>query len=328
MTHIDEIMARLSKDTLAKFRVGSTISKDFIPTPSMGLNALIGGGFGIGKQSTLWGNESAGKSAVALASTRIAQEQGRGVAYFDVEKTFDPVWAARLGVNTDEIFVSQVSSIGEYTDLTRDVVKAGFELIVVDSTSALMPKSFFDGDEMKAFENTGQIGQFARELGQASRMIQGINFTAAMVHISQVRMDLAGFKPGMKASGGKEVGHADSLRVRLFSSKSEDKAIKGEINGIQEIIGRKVNWSIDKNKMNGRYGNGEYNLITQGENVGIDSVGETLDYAIKYGIIQQGGAWITVNDQKFQGKPKVVEHLRENPELLKEIEDEIVSKSF
>lgn len=326
MTDIDEIMSRLSKDTLAKFRRGTDISKEFIPSPSFGLNQLIGGGFGVGKLTTLWGNESAGKSAHALQTSAIAQRQGLGVGYFDAEKTFDPVWARKLGVNTDEIFVSQVSSISDYADVCNDWIKAGVSLISLDSTSALMPKSFFENDEMKPFENTGQIGQFAKELGQANRMVQGTNFSAALINISQVRMDLAGFKPSMKASGGKEVGHQDSLRVRLFSSKSEDKALKGEVFGMQEIIGRTVTWSIDKNKMNGRYGSGTYALYTQGDFIGIDKASELLEYGKRYNIVE-GSTWLSIYGEKFQGGAKAAAHIRENPEVAEKLEAEIIAKS-
>jgi recombination protein RecA len=332
LTTIDDILARLSKNTSDKYRIAKDISKEFVPTASLGLNRLLGGGVGIGKQSTFWGNESAGKSAFWLQSIGVNQALGRGCAYIDAEKTFDRDWAGRLGVNTDELLVSQVSSISDYTDIAIDFIKAGVEIIVVDSTSALMPKSFFEDDgTLKDFDRTGQIGQFARELGQSCRMIQGENFSCAMIHISQVRMDLAGFKPGMKASGGKEAGHADSLRVRMFSSKSDTVAIKGNIHVgdqiMEEQIGRKVTWTIDKNKQNGHFGTGDYDLYFRGDSVGIDKLGELLDYGIKYGIVQKGGAWLTMHTgERVQGRAKAVEYLRENEEAVAKLEAEILGQ--
>lgn len=333
MTDIDDILAKLSKNTSDKYRIAKEISKEYVPTASLGLNMLLGGGVGIGKQSTFWGNESAGKSAFWLQSIGVNQKLGKGCAYIDAEKTFDKDWAARLGVNTDELLVSQVSSISDYTDVAIDFIKAGVEIIVVDSTSALMPKSFFEDDgTLKEFDRTGQIGQFARELGQSCRMIQGENFTCAMIHISQVRMDLAGFKPGMKASGGKEAGHADSLRVRMFSSKSDTTAIKDKltIGGqlMEETVGRKVTWSIDKNKVNGHFGTGDYDLYFRGEDVGIDRVGELLDYGLKYGLVNKGGAWISIGDQKFQGRPATIAYLKENEEAAEKLEAEILGQSI
>lgn len=323
MTNINDILAKLSKDSLSKFRLGRDISKDFLPTASYGLDRKVGG-LGVGKQSTFWGNESCGKSAFFLETAGINQKLGRGVGYFDVEGTFDPDWATRLGVDVDELLVAQVSSIGDYADLANDWIKAGVELIIVDSTSALMPKSFFDEGEMKSFDKTGQIGQFARELGQSSRMIQGSNYSAALVHISQVRMDLGNsFMPGMKPSGGKETGHADSLRIRMFSSKSEKQAIMGNVFygdiPVQEQIGRKVTWTVDKNKVNGKYGQGEYDLYVLGNKVGIDRNGEVLDYAIKYGVVEKGGAWLTVEGERLQGRTKALDYLENNPEIVEKL---------
>jgi len=332
LTHIDDILAKLSPVTVEKFRLAKDISKSQIPTASIGMNILLGGGIGIGKQSTFWGNQSAGKSALWLQSIALNQSQGRGCAYIDAERTFDLEWATRLGVDVDELLVSQVSSIGDMTDISSDFIKAGVELIVVDSTSALMPKSFFEEGEMKPFEKTGQIGQFARELGQSCRMIQGENYSAAMVHISQVRMDLGNsFMPGMKPSGGKEAEHANSLTVRMFSSKSENKAIMGEIAVgdilLEEQIGRAVTWTIDKNKVNGHYGTGNYDLYFRGDFVGVDKYGELLDYGIKYGIVQKGGAWITIYNERLQGRPKSVAYVRDNPEIAEKLEGEIFAKS-
>lgn len=331
MVDLDTILSKLSKNTVDKYRMGSEISNDFIPTPSYGLNAVIGG-FGIGKQTTIWGNESAGKSTIAIQSAAQALAQDRGVVYFDVEKTFDKEWCRRLGTDPDQMPVVQVSSIGEYTDLANDWIKAGIEMIVVDSTSALMPKSFFEEDgELKPFEKTGQIGQFARELGQAGRMIQGLNFSAAIVHISQVRMDLAGFKPGMKPSGGKEVGHGDSLRIKIFSGKGDNYAIEGDVqygsNISKEQIGRKVTWTVEKNKVNGQYGTGTYDLYFRGDFVGVDKTGELVEYGKKFGIIE-GANWMTLYGEKIQGKAKLVKHLRDNPDVQEKLEADIREQSI
>jgi len=331
LTTIDDILARLGKNTSDKYRIAKEISKDTLPTASLGLNMLLGGGLGVGKQTTIYGNESAGKSAFCLQTIGINQRLGTVCAYIDAEKTFDKDWAARLGVNTDELIVSQVSSISDYTDIAIDFIKAGVGLITVDSTSALMPKSFFEDDgTLKEFDRTGQIGQFAKELGQSCRMIQGENFTCAMVHISQVRMDLAGFKPGMKASGGKEAGHADSVRIKTMSSKSDDNSIKDKINiggNLTETqIGRKVKWTIEKNKQNGRYGVDFYDLYFRGDFVGIDRAGEILDFGQRFGLITRGGSWYTIGEERFQGRDKAIKYLRDNEEAALKLEAEILGQ--
>jgi recombination protein RecA len=195
-----------------------------------------------------------------------------------------------------------------------------------------MPESFYDDNDVKDFSNTRQVGQFAKDLGQACRMVLATNFNAAFLHISQIRMDLGNsFMPGTKASGGKEVEHLDSLRIKLFSSKSEKQAVKGQVmrggQYIEDIIGRTVTWNIDKNKINGRYGTGQYNLITQGDNVGIDKISEVLDYAVYYGLVEKKGPWIVIFDEKFQGKDNAVKYLREHDEVITKLEEAIDSQS-
>lgn len=333
MTDIDEILSKLDKRTLEKFRMGREITKRVLPTASLGLNMTIGGGVGIGKQTTFFGNQSSGKSALMLQTIGLNQKNGVGCAYIDAEKTWDWEWAERLGLDIDHLPVAQVSSISDMADITNDWIKAGIELIVVDSTSALMPKSFYDDGNLKNFESTGQIGQFAKELGQACRMVQGTNFSAAFVNISQVRMDLGNsFMPGIKASGGKEVEHADSLRVKLFSSKSEKQALKGEVMRggqlMEEIIGRTVTWNIDKNKVNGRFGTGTYDFITQGDNVGLDRVGELLDYGILFGVVEKRGMWIVIEGEKCQGRDNAVKFVKSNPEIVVKLEEELATKSI
>jgi recombination protein RecA len=146
-------------------------------------------------------------------------------------------------------------------------------------------------------------------------------------------MDLGNsFMPGMKPSGGKETEHTDQLRVRLFSSKSEKQAIMGKVQRgeilIEEAVGRQVTWTINKNKINGRYGQGEYDFYTHGEPVGVDRASELLAYGIKYGVVEKGGAWYTIYDGRFQGDAKAKIYLRENPEVADKIEAEINAKSL
>lgn len=331
--NIDDILAGLDKDTLGMVRRGRDISKERIPTASFGINNLLDGGLAIGKQHTFWGNEQAGKSAFFLQTAAINQKLGLPVALIDAEHSFDWEWAERLGVDTDKLIVAQASTISDVADIQVRLIRQGVKLIGIDSTSALMPKSFWKEGELKDFDKAGQIGQFAKDLGQMCKMVQGTNFSAAIVHISQVRMDLGNsFMPGMKPSGGKETEHTDSLRIRLFSSKSEKQAIMGKIErgGIlmEERIGRNVTWNVDKNKINGKYGTGEYGLYVLGDYVGIDRASELLAYGIKYGIVEKGGAWYTIYGERFQGDAKATKYVRENPEVAEKLEAEINGKSL
>jgi hypothetical protein len=144
-------------------------------------------------------------------------------------------------------------------------------------------------------------------------------------------MDLAGFHPGMKASGGKEVGHADSVRIKLMSSKSDDNTIKDKINigdNLMEVqTGRKVKWTIDKNKQNGRYGEDYYNLFFRGDRVGIDKAGELLAYGVKTGIIDTRGTYYYIGEDKLgQGAKNAATYLRDNPEIAEKLEVDILAQ--
>lgn len=330
---IDDIMAALDKDTLSMVQRGREIHNTFLPTASLGLNLVLNGGFKVGAQHTVWGNEQAGKSAMMLQTVALNQSLGVPCAWVDAEHSFDPVWAERLGVDVDKLIVTQASSMAHVANIQLKMIEAGVKLMVVDSTSALKPASFYEDGELKDFSKTRQVGQFSKDLGNMCSYIQGRNWTCSVVHIAQVRTDLGNsFMPGLKAAGGMESGHTDQLRVRLFSSKSEKQAIMGQVQRgdmlIEERIGRTVTWTIDKNKLNGRYGTGTYDLYTMGDFVGLDRASELLAYGIKYGLVSKGGAWYTIGSERLQGDAKATKFIRDNQSVADELEEQIREKSL
>lgn len=321
----EDIMASLDKDTSSKVKIGSSINRGIIPTASYNLNRLLGGGLRKGKQHTFWGGEQSAKSAFAMQTAGVAQKLGENIAWIDAEHSFDPAWARRLGLDPDRVAVTEVSTISDLTDLQVELIKQGFDMIVIDSTAALMPKSFIDKNgEMKHFEDTAQLGQMAKDLGQMCKMVQGINYSCAVVHISQQRVDVG--SPAMhkpyKPVGGKEVEHTDSLRVRFMSSKSDDKQLKSSVqrgnNLVEDNVGFPVTWLINKNKITGEYGSGGFDFYKKNnpDFSGLDVAGELLDTAVDYGIIEKGGAWYTVFGERKQGRNAAVAHLRTNEALL------------
>jgi recombination protein RecA len=328
----EDIMASLDKDTISKVKIGSSISREVIPTASLRLNRLLGGGFRKGKQHTIWGAEQSTKSAFVMQSAGVAQAMGYNVAWIDAEHSFDPSWATRLGLDPDRLAITEVSTIAELTDLQVVLIERGFDMIVIDSTAALMPKSFMDkNNEMKGFADTAQLGQMAKDLGQMCKMVQGINYTCAVVHISQARVDVgaSSMNKPFKPVGGKEVAHTDSLRIRFMSTKADDKQIKKEIqrgaNLVEEAVGSPVTWVIDKNKITGEYGSGRYDFYKKNnpEFSGLDVTGEIIDLAIDYGFIEKTGAWFTVGDKRLQGRHNVIAYLSEEPEILAKLRAEV-----
>lgn len=327
MTSQEEIRAKYPKRLAERLIAASEINKEFLPTASFGINAHSGG-LKRGTQTTVFGNQSAGKSGFMQQTVGINQKLGHSAFWIDAENSLDPDWAKKLGVDTDLLDVSKSRNIADFADDAVDMVKAGVDLMVLDSSSVLLPKAAFKDGEIKAFADRGQMGSMARDLGDAVATINAYNFRTCFVIISQVRMDLSGFMPSMSFTGGKANEHADQLRIALSSSMSTKKALHGNItrgdNVFDETVGRTVNWRFDKNKINGRENaTGEYNFYTKQDPVGIDYTGEVLDYAIKHSLVKQGGAWFTIGDEKFQGKPAALAYLKESPETLQSITERL-----
>lgn len=332
---MDTILGTLDKKTLDGVVMGKDISKDILPTASYGLNRELGGGLRLGHQHTFYGAEGSAKTALLLQTVGINQALGVPCVWYDTEGVFDPVWAAKLGVDVDRLVIRKLSTISQVTDDQVMWINKGVGLIVIDSTSNLMQSSFVDDKhEVKGFDDTKQQGTQSKDLGKMSKMVQGINFSCAVVHISQVRIDLgaAAMNKPFIPVGGKEIRHNDSLKVRLAGTKATDKQITGEVQYgdvlIERQIGYPVSWKIEKNRLNGNEGHGTYNFYKAGDRVGIDRTGEVINAALEFGVIQQGGAWFTVFGERIQGHKNVVKHVNANPEILEKIEAEVDAKSL
>lgn len=323
---IDDILAALDKDTRSDLRLGSEIFQEYLPTASYGLNRELGGGFPVGKQSTVWGGEGSGKTGLLMQTVGINQANGVPCAWIDSEGVFSQKWAKRVGIDTDRLIYSRASTIPDAADQQVKLIKAGVKLLVIDTTSELWPKSFVDKTgELKQFDEMGQLGQQAKDLGQMSKMVNGINYSCAVVHISQQRVNVgspAMHKPNM-ATGGKEIGHNDTIRIRLVGSRSDDKAIKAKVqrgsNLVEEVVGFPVDWWIQKNRINGNETTGQYDFL-KNDPPGVNYPGEILDYAVAYGIIEKSGSWVTLpNGERLQGRNTTVAYLRDNPTVVEEL---------
>lgn len=329
MTNIDEILAKLNPATAKAFVKASETSNDLLVTPSMGLTKAIGG-YGYGRQSMLWGNKAGGKTMHCLQLAAIAQAKGEGVGWIDAEKNFDQKWAKRLGVDPNQMVVSQITSIAEMADASYDLIKAGIDVLIVDSISALLPQSYFEDGEMKDLSKTGQIGTYSKNMGSACNMLNSANKHTALILISQVRNQIGSYGASKAPMGGHAVEHLNSTSIKLWSNTSEKEAIKGKVSDgniiFERPIGRKVTWSVDKNRGPGMNMSDEYNIYFGGEFVGIDLTGEVIDAAVEYGLVKKGSSWYTLDDDnKFQGKQAFTNYLRENPTVQDRLYGELVA---
>jgi recombination protein RecA len=280
----------------------------------------------------IWGNRSGGKTLFCLGLAANAQKEGKSVAWIDAERNYDPEWAKRHGVDSDRVLWSPVTSIADMADAGHDFIKAGVDLMIVDSISTLLPQSYFVEGEMKSLADTGQIGTFSKNMGQAVNMFNRVNEHTALVLISQVRNSIGTYGAALTPMGGKAVEHMNSLQIKLWSNPSEKEAIMGKIKQgdliMQKPVGRPVTWTVEKNRGPGMNESNRYDMYFKGDFVGVDRVGEVVDFGVELGLVKKGGAWYTIGDEKFQGRNSVVQYLRDNPDVEERIYGEILAKSL
>ena len=329
----EEILAKLDPKTRARLQLATTVNVEKQKTPSIGLTMGLKGGLGFGRQVLIWGNKSAGKSSFCLQMIGQAQKEGKTCAWIDAEASYDPAWAAKLGVDSDSLIYSPAKSINDMVDVAQQLMEAGVDIIVVDSISALLPAIYFEKDssDLKKLEDTKQIGAEAKDMTHAVKMLNYANKNTLLVLISQQRNQFGSMHASHIPTGGMAVKFFSSTVIKLWASEADANAIKSGVQVgdkiIEQKVGRPVNWIIDYNKTGPMGLSGQYDFYFQGEKVGVDAVGEILDTAEMMGIVQKGGAWYTVNEERFQGRAKTVEYLRDNPEVAEKIMQEIYDKS-
>jgi len=330
---IDDVLAKLDPKTRARVQSAQDIKVEKQLTPSIGLNMALKGGLGYGRQVLVWGNKSSGKSSFCLQMISIAQKEGKTCAWIDAEASYDQSWAEQLGVDSSKLIYSSAKTVNDMVDVATKLMDAGVDLIVVDSISALLPAIYFekDGNEMKDLQDTKQIGAEAKDMTHAVKMLNYANKNTLLVLISQQRNQFGSMHASHIPTGGMAVKFFSSTVIKLWSSEAEANAIKSGVKVgdkiIEQRVGRPVNWIIDYNKLGPPNLSGQYDFYYQGEILGVDSVGETLDVAEMCGIIEKGGAWYTVNEERFQGRAKAISYLKENPKIIAKLQKDINAKN-
>jgi recombination protein RecA len=329
---INDVLAKLDPKT--RSRVQSAVDVQIIkqPTPSIGLNFALQGGLGYGRQVLVWGNKSAGKSSFCLQLIALAQQEGKTCAWIDAEHSYSADWASQLGVDSEKLIYSPAKTVNDMVDVATSLMEADVDIIVVDSISALLPAIYFekDGNELKDLQDTKQIGAEAKDMTHAVKMLNYANKNTLLILISQQRNQFGSMHASHIPTGGMAVKFFSSTVIKLWSSEAEANAIKAGVKVgdkiIEQKIGRPVNWIIDYNKLGPPNLSGQYDFYYQGDVLGVDLVGETLDVAEMCGVVEKGGAWYTVNGERLQGRSKTVQYLRDNPEVLAKITSEVYAK--
>ena len=329
---IDDILSKLDPKTRQRVQSAVDVQIHKQKTPSIGLNLALQGGLGYGRQVLVWGNKSAGKSSFCLQMIAIAQKEGKSCAWIDAEHSYSPEWAEKLGVDSSKLIYSPAKTVNDMVDVAAKLMEADVDMIVVDSISALLPAIYFekDGNEMKDLQDTKQIGAEAKDMTHAVKMLNYANKNTLLVLISQQRNQFGSMHASHIPTGGMAVKFFSSTVIKLWSSEAEANSIKAGVKIgdkiIEQRVGRPVNWIIDYNKLGPPNLSGQYDFYYQGEVLGVDYVGETLDVAEMCGIVEKGGAWYTINEERFQGRSKAVAYLKENPKIVEKLIKEINAK--
>ena len=325
---MESVLSQLDPKLRKKITSASGIEVYKQKTPSIGLNNALKGGLAYGRQILIWGNKSAGKSSFCLQMIGEAQKEGKVCAWIDAEQSFDPEWAKKLGTDPEKLIYSQARTVNDMVDVATQLMSAGADIIVVDSISALLPAIYCEKDssDLKQLENTKQIGAEARDMTNAVKMLNYANNQTKqtlLILISQQRNQIGAMYVSHAPTGGHAVKFFSSTIVKLWSSESENQAIKDKIaigdKLIEKKIGRSVTWNVDFNKTGPAFISGQYDFYFDGDNIGVDNIAEVLDVAEQLGKVEKGGAWYTVLGERFQGRAKVIEWLRENPEKAEEL---------
>jgi len=331
---IEEVLAQLNPKLRKQVMSGDTVpATQYAATPSYGLNRALNGGLPYGRQVLIWGSKSSAKSSLCLQTIALAQKEGKVCAWIDAEMSYDKEWAEKLGVNTSKLIVSQARTINDMVEIGVDLMQAGVDLVVVDSITSLLPAIYFekDTDDLKQLENTKQIGAESRDFSNAWKMINYANNKVKptlFILISQSRNNINAMYTSQQPTGGQATKFYSSTVIKLFSSESDNQAIKGKIHVgdklIEEKVGRKVRWEIQFSKTSPAFQSGEYDFYFRGSDLGVDSIADMVDTAEGLGLINRTGAWYQLEDgTKIQGRDSLVDRFREDLDLQDMIKNKI-----
>jgi len=329
----EEVLAQLDPKLRKRLGTGEGITFEYQPTPSYGLNRALGGGLPYGRQVLIWGSKSSAKSSMCLQMIALAQKEGKTCAWIDSEMSYSEDWAKQLGVDPSKLIYSQARTISDMVDVGVGLMNAGVDLIVVDSITSMLPAIYFekDTDEMKALENTKQIGAESRDFSNAWKMLNYANNKVKptlLVLISQSRNNISAMYTSQQPSGGQATKFYSSCVIKLFSSESDNQAIKGKIHVgdklIEEKIGRKIRWELQFSKTSPGFQSGEYDFYFRGDNVGLDSIGDLADTAESLGLVNRTGAWYQLDDgTKVQGRDGFINRLKEDLTLQEDLKNKL-----
>ncbi|RWZ79741.1 MAG: recombinase RecA [Candidatus Chaera renei] len=287
-----------------------------IESGALSLDLALGGGYPKGRIIEIYGPESSGKTTLALHAIAEIQRSGGTAAFIDAEHALDPTYAKRLGVDTDNLLVSQPDNGEQALEICETLVRSNaVDLIVVDSVAALVPQAEIEGEMGDA-----HVGLQARLMSQALRKLTGIinKSKATVIFINQIRMKIGVMFGNPETTTG---GNA----LKFYSSLRLDIRRIGQIKIGEEVIGNRTKVKVVKNKVAPPFRSAEFDIMY---NEGISKTGDVLDLAVAHGLVDKSGAWFAYKDQKIgQGREAAKDYLKQNPKVLAEIEQAVRQKA-
>jgi len=309
---LDQITKQFGDGSIMKLGEQSKIDVELLSSGSLSLDLALGGGYPKGRIIEIYGPESSGKTTLALHALAEIQKQGGQAAFIDAEHALDPSYAKKIGVDTENLLISQPDNGEQALEICETLVRSGaVDLIVVDSVAALVPQAEIDGDM-----GDSQMGLQARLMSQAMRKLTGIisKSKATVIFINQIRMKIGVMFGNPETTTG---GNA----LKFYASVRVDIRRIGQIKDGENISGNRTKIKVVKNKIAAPFRIAEFDIMY---NEGISKTGDVLDLAIARNILEKAGAFIKYNGETLgQGREQVKKVLKDNPKLLSELEAKV-----
>ncbi|MCA9341198.1 recombinase RecA [Candidatus Saccharibacteria bacterium] len=311
---MDQITKQFGDGSIRKLGDNSSVNVELIPSGALSLDLALGGGYPKGRIIEIYGPESSGKTTLTLHAIAEVQRKGGTAAFIDAEHALDPAYAKRLGVDTDNLLVSQPDNGEQALEIAETLVRSNaVDLVVVDSVAALVPQAEIDGDM-----GDSHMGLQARLMSQALRKLTGIinKSKATVIFINQIRMKIGVMFGNPETTTG---GNA----LKFYASVRLDIRRIGQIKVGDDIKGNRTKVKVVKNKIAPPFRVAEFDIMY---NEGISNTGDILDLAALHGIVEKSGAFYKYGGETIgQGRDKTKEYLKTNPKALKDI-DSLVRK--
>jgi RecA protein len=312
---MDQITKQFGDGSIMRLGEAKKVDVELLPSGSLSLDIALGGGYPKGRIIEIYGPESSGKTTLTLHAIAEMQKQGGTAAFIDAEHALDPAYAKKLGVDTDNLLVSQPDNGEQALEICETLVRSNaVDLIVVDSVAALVPQAEIDGDM-----GDSHMGLQARLMSQALRKLTGIinKSKATVIFINQIRMKIGVMFGNPETTTG---GNA----LKFYASVRADIRRIGQIKEGDNVIGNRTRVKIVKNKIAPPFRVAEFDIMY---NEGISKTGDVLDLAVQYNVVGKAGAWFDYNDAKIgQGREQTKKYLKEHPDVLAEIDNKVRKK--